>query len=353
LNCSETYGCVKPNATLSRVYPIESNEDKALSPPDNADAQFISTKNREKLYKRKRIDIQFDFENTEMMYMRLFAEKTYWYLCGIVVFQYLMLAFRNIGFLPLWTLIEYMQLCAFIPLYNFRMIPYLYDAFKPFLVSHLVLTDEARLLTEFENDFFNINYDYFGLNIAKLAQALALVTILGGIIIFINIVVFAAWMVTPRDSKTGKAIAETLKQFRFNVYIRFYMLSYFDLTFFAVMKYIEGDTSTELRKAAEVVSYIIMTLSAVVPLFIMTVVCRRFEVMKIKQAKESFNTVVLKIDKQSRWRLVVPGYFFFRRLLTACLLSMPIDNTFIFLQYVFILMSSHAYVLYLVAVKPY
>lgn len=75
------------------------------------------------------------------------------------------------------------------------------------------------------------------------------------------------------------------------------MLSYFDLTFFAVMKYIEGDTSTKLRKAAEVVSYIIMTLSAVIPLFIMTVVCRRFEVMKIKQAKESFNTVVLKIDK--------------------------------------------------------
>lgn len=135
------------------------------------------------------------------MYMRKFAEKTYWYLCGIVVFQYLMLAFRNIGFLPLWTLIEYMQLCAFIPLYNFRMIPYLYDAFKPFLVSHLVLTDEARLLTEFENDYFNINYDYFGLNIAKLAQALALITILGGIIIFINIVVFTLWMVTSRDSK--------------------------------------------------------------------------------------------------------------------------------------------------------
>lgn len=32
---------------------------------------------------------------------------------------------------------------------------------------------------------------------------------------------------------------------------------------------------------------------------------------------------------------------------------MPIDNTFIFLQYVFILMSSHAYVLYLVSIKPY
>jgi len=85
----------------------------------------------------------------------------------------------------------------------------------------------------------------------------------------------------------------------------------------------------------------------------MFIVCKRFEVLKIKHAKASFNTVVLKIDKQSRWRLIVPGYFFFRRLLTACLLSMPIDNTFIFLQYVFILMSSHAYVLFLVAIKPY
>lgn len=46
-------------------------------------------------------------------------------------------------------------------------------------------------------------------------------------------------------------------------------------------------------------------------------------------------------------------YFFFRRILTATLLSIPLDHTFIFLQYVFVLMSSHTYVLYLVSVKPY
>lgn len=108
-----------------------------------------------------------------------------------------------------------------------------------------------------------------------------------------------------------------------------------------------------MRKYATMASYIIFTLSVVVPVFLMSIVCKRFEVMKIKEAKASFNTIVLKIDKQSRWRLIQPGYFFFRRLLTAVLLSMPIENTFIFLQYVFILMSSHAYVLYLVAIKPY
>lgn len=63
--------------------------------------------------------------------------------------------------------------------------------------------------------------------------------------------------------------------------------------------------------------------------------------------------MILKLDKQKRTRLAVPGIFFFRRLLTAVLLAMPIDNTLIFLQYVLILMCSHGNVLYLVATKPY
>lgn len=103
-----------------------------------------------------------------------------------------------------------------------------------------------------------------------------------------------------------------------------------------------------------VASWIILSLSAAIPLFLMTVLCRRYDLLKVKHAKDSFNTLVLKIDKQSRCRLIVPAYFFFRRTLTAVLLAMPIKgNPFIFLQYVFILMSSHIYVLYLVAVKPY
>jgi hypothetical protein len=112
-----------------------------------------------------------------------------------------MLAVRNIGFLPLWTLIEYMQLCAFIPLYNFRMIPYLYDAFKPFLVSHLVLTNDPKVLVEMENDFFNINYDYFGLSVAKLGQALALISALACVVIACNIIVFVVWIGTPKESR--------------------------------------------------------------------------------------------------------------------------------------------------------
>jgi hypothetical protein len=136
---------------------------------------YGSTTNREKLVIQTIIPLQFDFENNEQMqYMRQLAIKLFYYICGILVLQFIVLAWRKVGLLPVWTMIEYMQLVAFIPLYNFTLIPYLYDAFKPFLVSHMVLTNETLVLKELEDEYFNINYDYYWLNIAKLGQALFL-----------------------------------------------------------------------------------------------------------------------------------------------------------------------------------
>jgi signal transduction histidine kinase len=131
------------------------------------------------------------------------------------------------------------------------------------------------------------------------------------------------------------------------------MIIYFDGTFFSVMKIIEGNNNTIARKLALILSYVLFVVNIVLPVFLLTVIYRRFEILKIKEAKQSFNTMLLQIDKASKIRVANPAYFFFRRLMTAILLTLPIDNTFIFLQYVFILMSSHAYILYMVAVKPY
>ena len=119
------------------------------------------------------------------------------------------------------------------------------------------------------------------------------------------------------------------------------------------MKMIEGNNSTLVRKLALLLSYVLFVVNIVMPVFLITVIYRRFEILKIKEAKQSFNTLLLQIDKNSKMRVANPAYFFLRRLITAVLLTLPIDNTFIFLQYVFILMTSHAYILYLVAVKPY
>jgi hypothetical protein len=49
--------------TLHRLFPEECQKDADLSPPTNDDAHYESTKNREKLYEKKRIDLQFDMEN--------------------------------------------------------------------------------------------------------------------------------------------------------------------------------------------------------------------------------------------------------------------------------------------------
>jgi hypothetical protein len=60
------------------------------------------------------------------------------------------------------------------------------------------------------------------------------------------------------------------------------MLVYFDISFFAIMKLIEGDVSTYNKNVAFIASYAFFTLNIVVPVFLISLVCKRFEVMKIK-----------------------------------------------------------------------
>lgn len=239
------------------------------------------------------------------------------------------------------------------PIYNFRLIPYLYDAFKPCLISHMIIFDETPLLGELDNDYFNKNYEYYWLSVGRLSQSFLAIVIFIVIILLVNLFVFIINRCKVRSEKMRNWAARAMIQFKFNIYIRYYMLIYFDATFFSVMKIIEGNNETTARKLALLLSYIMLVVSIILPFFLITLVLRRFEILKIKEAKQSFNTLLLKINKASKWRVVNPAYFFARRLLTAILLTLPIDNTFIFLQYVFILMSSHAYILYMVAVKPF
>lgn len=108
-----------------------------------------------------------------------------------------------------------------------------------------------------------------------------------------------------------------------------------------------------MRKVALFFSYIFFVISIVAPVFFIALILKRFELFKIKEAKKNYNTLVLKIDKNNKWRVIHSAFFFGRRLLTAILLTLPITSQFIFLQYVFILVTSHAYILYMVATKPF
>ena len=281
------------------------------------------------------------------------ATAFFWVIIILLAIQFSLLFCMGVGMIPMWTMIEYMQLISFIPLFNFRFIPYVYDAFKPFLISHLILSNTPLVLHDMKDDYFNINYDYYWLSVAKLGSSLFLIFVFFILLVLTHIFLACASCVWPKDDAKQTTVEKLLGQFKYNAYLRFYMLTFFDLTFFSIMKIREGRDDTSGRKFATLVSYVIFVLSIVIPVFLMTVVCRRFEILKIKESKASFNTLLLKLDKQSRTRIAVPGIFFFRRILTAVLLAMPIDNTMIFLQYVLILMCSHGNILYLVATKPY
>lgn len=146
-----------------------------------------------------------------------------------------------------------------------------------------------------------------------------------------NIFVFVMSKVNAGPDSFKKWVKSAMIQFKFNIYIRFYMMVYFDLTFFAVMKIVEGNNSTTARKAALLISYIIFVINIILPVGLIALVFRRFEILKIKEAKQSFNTLLLKIDKQAKIRVGNAAYFFLRRIITAVLLTLPITSTFIFL----------------------
>lgn len=138
----------------------------------------------------KRIEMIFDFRNENMFLMRSIAASMYWVMLGIIVLQFVLLLWRGVGLLTVWVLIEYMQLVAFMPIYNFRLIPYLYDAFKPCLISHMIIFDETPFLSEMDDDYFNKNYEYYWLSVGRLSQSFMAIIIFLVIILIANLIVF-------------------------------------------------------------------------------------------------------------------------------------------------------------------
>lgn len=131
-----------------------------------------------------------------------------------------------------------------------------------------------------------------------------------------NIVMFAISKCCSQG-RLGIFTNTRLSQFRLNAYIRLYMLAYFDITFFALMKILDGNNESAVRKAALFFSYGFFVISVVAPVAFIAILLRRFDVLKVKEAKARFNTLVLKIDKNSKWRVSHIVFFFGRRLLTG------------------------------------
>ena len=233
-----------------------------------------------------RIPMQFDFTNSVMQTFRDTAKTMYWVLSAIIVVQFVALTLRGVGLLPVWIFIEYLQLVAFMPIYNFRLIPYLYDAFKPSLVAHAIIFDDTPFIDDLDEDYFNVNYENYWLSVGKLFQSFFFVCVLLALIVIANIVVFAIHKCNCSNQTLNDWAARKLTQFKFNAYIRFYMLAYFDTTFFSVMKIIDDDPNeTAARKAALVLAYLLIVVNTALPFLLIFTIHRRFDILAMKEAK--------------------------------------------------------------------
>ena len=76
--------------------------------------------------------------------------------------------------------------------------------------------------------------------------------------------------------------------------------------------------------------------------------------MKDKTGKESFNTLLLKVDKEDRYRIFLPAFYFLRRFVTALLLVLGARGTApAYVQFVVIIIMSASLLFYLANTEPY
>lgn len=146
------------------------------------------------------------------------------------------------------------------------------------LVGHIILFNDSMLYKEMSDDYFNINYEYYWLPVSKLIQSLMNILILFGVLIIVNITLFLMTYCC-KGGRFENFINKSLSQFKFNAYIRFYMLIYFDFTFFSIMKILDGNNSTLMRKVATFISYFFFVVSIIMPIFFLAVILRKHPVL--------------------------------------------------------------------------
>lgn len=117
-----------------------------------------------------------------------------------------------------------------------------------------------------------------------MAQATVGIFVVFTLVVISNLVIF----LMTKCFKTGRLAdwsTRVLQKYKANAYIRAYMFCYFDATFFSLMKIMEDNNSTGLRKALLLLSYVLFIISIILPVFLITLILRRFEILKIKEAK--------------------------------------------------------------------
>ena len=95
------------------------------------------------------------------------------------------------------------------------------------------------------------------------------------------------------------------------------MIAYMDLVLIASLVLFHNDVLSFYG----ILALLIITFAFFVPLSVLFYLCSRFNQLREKEQKRKFNTLLLKVDKEDRWRIFLPCFYFFRRFFTALMLA--------------------------------
>lgn len=116
--------------------------------------------------------------------------------------------------------------------------------------------------------------------------------------------------------RVSKFFAGLHASFRFNIYIRYLMLAYFDMVFISGV--ILFDLKEDVLTIRSIVALFVLTLTFFLPWLVVFFLCIKFN--KPKEERTSFSTVLLLVDRENRSRIFLPCYYFLRRLISALLI---------------------------------
>ena len=110
-----------------------------------------------------------------------------------IIAQIVTLIYKNVGLLTFWILIDYMQLISFLPLQQARCIPWVYEIFRPMLLSHFILALPGSSDMENKSDdreFDNLSFKAYDVDKDNIFwQSLLCWSVLFAIIIVTHIIV--------------------------------------------------------------------------------------------------------------------------------------------------------------------
>ena len=130
------------------------------------------------------------------------------------------------------------------------------------------------------------------------------------------------------------------------------MIAYLDLSFIAGI--VLFDPKENILSAQSIVALIVLSFTVFLPWLVLFYLFAKFDQLQTKAGKEKLNSLLLKVNNASRWRIFLPCFFFFRRFVTAVILVMGATGRApAYLQFAIIVSLSAIHLFYIAKEEPY